>query len=58
MSLKYVPGVTLYNPIGGIMTNIILETGIKTMKSPPMVMAWTSLVVTGLVQTVDTGQLE
>ena len=28
MSLKCVPGVTFNNPIGGIMTYIILETGI------------------------------
>ena len=57
-SIKSVPGVALLNQIAGTMTNIISGTGITLTKSPQMVIPWISLVVTGLVQTVDTAQLE
>ena len=57
-SIKSVRGVALLNQIAGTMTNIISGTGITLTKSPQMVIPWISLVVTGLVQTVDTAQLE
>ena len=58
MSLKSAPGVELFNPIAGIMRNIISGNGITMTQSPQMVMVWISLVVKGLVQTVDTVHLE
>ena len=57
-SLKSVHGHALFNQIAGIVTNIISGTGITLTKSPQMVIPWISLVVTGLVQTVDTAHLE
>ena len=38
MSLKSAPGVELFNPIAGIMRNIISGNGITMTQSPQMVM--------------------
>lgn len=57
-SLEFVPGVTLLKQIAGTMTNIISGAGMRLSQSPQMVIVITSLMVTVLVQTVDTAQLE
>ena len=58
MSLESVPGLVSLNPAAGIIKHIISGVGMELTQSPQMVMVWISLVVTGLVQTVDTAQLE
>jgi len=57
-SIKSVHGHTLLNLIAGIVYFIISGAGMTLTQSPQMVIVITSLVVTGLVQTVETDQLE
>ena len=57
-SIKSVHGHTLFNQIAGIVTFIISGAGMTLTQSPQMVIVITSLMVTVLVQTVDTDQLE
>ena len=57
-SLKSVHGIPFINQIAGIMPFIISGAWMTLTQSPQMVIVTTSLVVTVLVQTVDTDQLE
>ena len=57
-SIKSVHGRSLLKNIAGIVKFILSVTGMTLTQSPQMVIVITSMVVTGLVQTVDTDQLE
>ena len=57
-SIKSVHGHTLLNLTAGLVKFIISGAGMTLTQSPQMVIVITSLMVTGLVQTVDTDQLE